>query len=516
MRIPPTLAILITNAFLCLPIFAATCESLPNLSMARSSITAAKSIPPGAFVAEGTPPIPDLPAFCRVTATLTPSPDSDIHIEVWMPTVGWNGKYEGTGNGGFAGKISYGGLADGLRRGYAVANTDMGTSHPANATADVFIGHPERWTDWGWRATHEMTIAAKQIVLAYYGREPEHSYFSGCSTGGEQALMEAQRFPDDYDGIVAGAPANNRTGLHIGILWSFAAAERASADYIPAEKLPAITQALMNACFEAKAAPSDAFLSTPDDCYWDPNALLCKNGDAPSCLTAEQVATARDLYSGARNPVTHRSIYPGVPRGAEFGWPGLMPQSGVLPFESMFKWALGPAWNWRDFDFNHDVEALDAKLAPTLDATNPDLGAFKARGHKLLVFHGWADWLVFSEESVNYYRSVAEAQAGPAASNHHTPDEETQTFMRLFMIPGMSHCAGGPGLTSVDPLPSLELWVEKGIAPEEMIAWRSQDGTILSTRPVCPFPKTARYKGAGDTKDAASFSCAVSGSNASQ
>ena len=511
-----SVALLVANALFCLPVSAATCESLANFSLAHGTITTAKSISPGAFVPEGSPPIPDLPAFCRVAATLTPSPDSDIRIEVWMPTVGWNGKYEGTGNGGFAGNISYGGLASGLRRGYALANTDMGTAHPSTVNADAFIGHPERWVDWGWRSTHEMTVAAKQIIHAYYGREPQLSYFSGCSTGGEQALMEAQRFPDDYDGIVAGAPANNRTRLHIGILWSFAAAEASSAGYIPAEKLPAITEALLNACAGAKAVPSDAFLSNPDDCHWDPDALLCKSGDTPACLTAEQVATVRKLYSGAQNPVTHESIYPGVPRGAEFGWPGLMPQSGELPFESMFKWALEPAWNWRDFDFNHDVATLDARLAPTLDATNPDLGAFKAHGHKLLVFHGWADWLVFSGESVNYYRNVAEAQAAPAASHHRTPDDETQTFMRLFMVPGMSHCGGGPGLNTVDPLPSLELWIEKGIAPEKMIAWRADNGNILMTRPVCPFPQTARYNGTGDTREAASFSCASPGNNGGQ
>lgn len=516
MKIRRPIALLLGHALLCAPVFAATCESLALLTLPHGTIAAATSILPGAFVAAGVPPIPDLPAFCRVTATLTPTPDSDIKIEIWMPTVAWNGKYEGTGNGGFAGQISYGSLAAGLRRGYAVANTDMGTSHPANVSQDAFIGHPEKWADWGWRSTHEMTLAARQLVLAYYGRKPERSYFSGCSTGGEQALMEAQRFPDDYDGIVAGAPANNRTGLNTGILWSFAAAESSSAGFIPAEKLPAITEAVLHACAGAKAVPSDAFLSTPGDCHWDPNALLCQAGDAPGCLTAEQVATASKIYSGAHDPVTHKPIYPGVPPGSEFGWTFLMPQSGVLPFESMFKWAFGPAWNWRNFDFDRDVTALDAKLAPMLNATNPDLGVFKAHGHKLLVFHGWADWLVFSGESVNYYRGVAEAQAAPAATHHRTQDEETQTFMRLFMVPGMSHCAGGPGLTNVDPLPSLELWVEKGIAPQELVAWRSENGVIVNTRSVCPYPRTARYNGAGDAKDAASFTCAASAPNAGQ
>jgi feruloyl esterase len=353
-----------------------------------------------------------------------------------------------------------------------------------------------------------MTVAAKQIIQAYYGRKPDLSYFSGCSTGGEQALMEAQRFPDDYDGIVAGAPANNRTHLNMGILWSFAAGERSPADYIPAAKLPVITEAILNACTGAKAVVSDAFLSSLEDCHWDPNALLCKARDAPGCLTAEQVTTVRNLYSGPRNPTTHESIYPGVPLGSEFGWIAVMPQTGGPPMDSLFKWVFGLAWNWRNFDFDHDVATVDAKLAPMLNATNPDLGAFKARGHKLLMFHGWEDWLIPPQESINYYRSVVDAQAGPAASQHRSQNEETQTFLRLFMVPGMAHCADGPGLNKLDPLPALELWVEKGIAPEKIIARRTDSGATLMTRPVCPFPQTARYNGIGDTKDAASFSCA--------
>ncbi|MGD0232423.1 MAG: tannase/feruloyl esterase family alpha/beta hydrolase [Syntrophorhabdales bacterium] len=516
MKTSRTFALLLTSAFLFLPVFATTCESLANLTLPHGTIVIAKSISPGAFVREGSPPIPDLPAFCRVAATLTPSPDSDIHIEVWMPTVGWNGKYEGTGNGGFAGNINYEMLASGLRLGYAVAKTDMGTSHPANVTPDVFIGRPERWADWGWRSTHEMTVAAKQIILAYYGRQPERAYFDGCSTGGEQALMEAQRFPDDYDGIVAGAPANNRTRLSIGMLWSFASSERTPANNIPAAKLRTITEAILNACTSAKAAPSDAFLSSPENCHWNPNALLCKDGDAPGCLTAEQAATARNLYSGPRNSVTQQSVYPGVPRGSEFGWPDLAPQSGVPLFDSMFKWVFGPAWNWRDFDFDRDVATVDANLASTLNATSPDLSAFKAHGHKLIMYHGWADWLVPSGESINYYRSVADAQAGAAASHHQNQDQETQTFLRLFMVPGMSHCGGGPGLNGFEPLSALELWTEKGIAPDELIAWHEENKKILMTRPVCPFPQTARYNGTGDPSQAASFSCAASAQNGNQ
>jgi feruloyl esterase len=511
-----SIALLITNVFLSLPVSASTCESLANLPLAHGTITAAKSVPLGAIIADVSPAISDHPPFCRVTATLTPSLDSNIRIEVWMPTDGWNGKYEGTGNGGYGGGIAYGGLADGIRRGYAVANTDMGTAHASMVNGDGLIGHPERWADWGWRSTHEMTVTAKQIIHAYYEREPDRSYFTGCSTGGEQGLMEAQRFPDDYDGIVAGAPANNRTRLHMDILWNFVAGEKSPADSIPAAKLPVITKAILNGCARAKATEQDVFLSTPEDCRWDPKALTCKTGDAPDCLTAEQITTVRNLYNGPRNPVTHKSIYPGVPRGSEFGWTNVMPQTPDAPYDSLFKWVFGPGWNWRNFDFNHDVATVDARLAPMLNATNPDLSVFKAHEHKLLEFHGWADWLVPPEESIGYYRSVADVQSNPAASHNRSQDEETQTFYRLFMVPGMAHCSGGPGLNTLDPLPSLELWVENGIAPDKIIAARTDSGTTQMTRPLCPFPQTARYNGTGDTEDAGSFSCASPGQSDAQ
>ena len=252
MKTRHALALLIANTCIRLPVWANPCEGLAGLVLPHAAITAAKSMPAGPFAPDGAKPIEGLPAFCRVEATLTPSPDSAIRIEVWMPVSGWNGKYEGTGNGGFAGGIAYGSLADGLRRGYAVANTDMGMASIFKEDADAFIGHPERWTDWGWRATHEMTVAAKQIVRAFYSREPEHSYFVGCSTGGQQALMEAQRFPDDYDGIVAGAPAHDRTRLHMEIFSTWGAANLGPANLIPKSKLAVIADAVLKACPKAK------------------------------------------------------------------------------------------------------------------------------------------------------------------------------------------------------------------------------------------------------------------------
>jgi feruloyl esterase len=492
----------------CLIASARTCENLANLTLPHASITMAITESGGGLTPDTSPPIQDLPSFCRVVATLMPSSDSRIRIEVWMPISGWNGKLEGTGNGGYAGRIAYGELAAGLRRGYAVANTDMGTSPTSGENDDALIGHPEKWVDWGWRSTHEMTVAAKFIINAFYGKEPRFSYFIGCSTGGEQGLMEAQRFPDDYDGIIAGAPANNRTRLHMDILWNFSAALKSPVGYLPAATLPVITKAMLNACATSKAVASDNFLSDPSNCHWDPQSLMCKAVAAPDCLSAEQVVTVRNIYGGPRNPATGAFLYPGLPRGSEFEWNSLMQQPGEPRFISLFKWVFGPSWNWRTFDFNRDATTVDARLAPILNATNSDLDAFKTHGHKLIVFHGWADSLVASQESINYYESVLNAQARVAASHKQSKIEETQGFYRLYMVPGMSHCGGGPGLNTIDTLASIELWVERGIAPQKIIAKRTDKDATEMTRPVCPYPQSARYIGIGDTNDATNFTCA--------
>lgn len=290
-------------------------------------------------------------------------------------------------------------------------------------------------------------------------------------------------------------------------IWNFAAAEDKPESYIPPSKLALISNAVLNACVAQKAVASDKFLSNPPACQWDPKELLCKAADAPDCLTAEQAETARKFYGGPKNPITHAAIYPGLTRGSEFDWNALTPPGGHPIFDSQFKWTFGATWNWRTFDFNRDVKTVDDTLASMVNATSPDLQTFKAHGHKLIVYHGWADVIVPSLESINYYQSVESAQAEEAARHHRSKTEETQGFYRLFMVPGMAHCAGGPGLNGIDAFESLELWVERGIAPEKIIAKRADKGVTQMTRPVCPYPQAARYNGDGDPNDAASFSC---------
>jgi feruloyl esterase len=491
--------------FVALPASANSCEGLATLHLPHTTITGAELVTAGGFTPATGKPLADLPAFCRVTATVKPSADSDILVEVWMPQSGWNERLEGTGNGGFAGKISYGALAEGLRRGYAVANTDMGMATPPGATAGIFINRPERWIDWGYRATHEMTLLAKQVVRAYYTRDARHTYFVGCSTGGEQALMESQRYPDDYDGIVGGAAAQNRTGVHASILWNFAANERTPASYLPADARSLLSLAVVHAC-DTLDGVKDGVINDPTQCHFDPSSLQCKGADQENCLTASQVETAKQLYTGPVNPRTGQSLYPGLPKGSEFGWDGLDPNhGGTPPYAPIFQWVFGANWDWRQFDFDQQDTLYTGKLAGMVNATSADIDTFRQHGHKLLMYHGWSDWLVAPGESINYYNSVLARDQGIQPV---TPLNES---LRLFMVPGMAHCGGGPGATHFDALGAVVDWVEHGVAPNEIIAGKlppgESNGPVVFQRPLCPYPRTAQYRGTGNTNDASSFAC---------
>jgi feruloyl esterase len=485
------------------------CQSLAKLNLANTTITTAELVTSGTLTPEnGAAVINDLPTFCRVLATIKPTSDSDIKVEVWLPLASaWNGGFVGTGNGGFAGKLSYWNIPYELRKGYATANTDMGMSVPHGKDQSAFINHPERWTDWGYRATHEMTVLAKQLVKSYYQQEAKHSYFTGCSTGGEQALMEAQRYPDDYDGIVAGAPANYRTPLHIGIVWSFAATQRSADFWLPPDKIALLSKSVLSAC-DALDGVKDSLLSDPERCNFDPAILVCKAGDQPDCLTKAQLETVKKIYSGPVNPRTGVRIFPGMEIGSESGWgrfsPAIKPEAKA-PFAPMFQWVFGADWNWRKFDYDHDASAVNQRLAATLNATNPDLDIFHAHGHKLLSYHGWNDLVITPESSLLYYNSVVAHEK--AAQKSGTVDD----FYRLFMVPGMEHCSGGVGPDQFDSLGAVVKWVEQGIAPEMLVASKRKpdpDTGKTMQRPLCPYPQIAKYNGVGDTNEVRNFQCA--------
>jgi hypothetical protein len=503
------------------PAFAATCESLSSLKLPDTTITSAQSVAAGAFEAPampGLPPVKDVPAFCRVIAEVKPTKDSGIKMEVWLPSSGWNGKYQGIGNGGFAGSISYGGLASAMKAGYASASTDTG--HAAGATdAKWALGHPDKIVDFGYRAIHEMTLKAKAIIKAFYGEDPKRSYFGSCSNGGRQALMEAQRFPEDYDGIIAGAPANFWTHLLSAGAWDVQATMADPASYIPAAKVPALSAAVLKAC-DAQDGVSDGIINDPRQCHFDPATILCKEGDSNTCLTAPQVAALNKLYAGPKNSKGEK-IFPGRVVGGEDGpggWPlwitGASPGTGLMyQFTTNFFPNMvfdDPNWDFKSYNFDGGVKLADDKQARNLNATSPDLKAFKAHGGKLIIYHGWSDAAISALNTIDYYNSVSASMGASQA----------QQFVRVFMVPGMQHCAGGPGLNSfgqtdinakpADPQHNiylaLEQWVEKGVAPDKIVA--SGRGGKL-TRPICAFPQSAKYKGTGDTDDEANFVCAT-------
>jgi hypothetical protein len=513
-----------------------SCEGLAQLELQEAKVVSAETVAAGAFTPPGnmSPWIvgdpsfyKTLPAFCRVVAEATPSADSDIKIEVWLPPnteggSGWNGNFRGQGNGGFAGEIYYHDLGLAVRGGYAAASTNTG--HSGEATeASWALGHPEKVTDFGYRGIHEMTRVAKAVTKAYYGNKLQHSYFAGCSNGGRQALMEAQRFPEDYDGILAGAPANLWTGLLTKALSDAQALTLDPASYIPSSKLPAIARAVNVAC-DAQDGVTDGIVNDPRQCHFDPAAMLCKDGDSDACLTAPQITTLKKLYQGPRD-AKGNEIFPGYVPGAEEGpggwgtWitgagPGksLMFAFGGGYFSNMVYEKAG--WNYKEANIDQALQAAVEKTAGKLNATDANLAAFKARGGKLIVYHGWNDPAISALGTINYYNSVA-ARMGQST---------TDAFVRLYMAPGVQHCAGGPGPDSFgqggsdskDPRRNMELaleqWVQKGNAPSAIIATKDAEGaqanTAKMTRPLCPYPQVAKYKGQGDPNDAANFVCA--------
>jgi tannase/feruloyl esterase len=505
----------------------ASCESLARLVLPATTIASAQSVAAGPMTMPQGPPV-DVPALCRVAGSIKPSADSDIQFEVWLPASGWNGRFKGIGNGGFAGSLNPRGLAQAVASGYATAATDTGHRGQAATDASWAPGHPEKVVDFGYRAIHEMTVVGKALAAAFYARPVQHAYFHGCSNGGRQALMEAQRFPADYDGIIAGAPANDFTHLLAQAVWNRLATEGDPAAYIPASKVPAIEAATLAQC-DAKDGVEDGVVDDPSACTLRASSLLCKGADSDACLTAAQVGAVEKLLAGPR--ATAVPVHPGLVAGGATG-PGSWPLwiTGPEPGKSLIG-AFGtqffrnmlfedPSWDFRSFQLERDTRAADAKLARVLNATDPDLSAFRRRGGKLILWHGWSDPAISPLNAIRYYESV-QAKMGA---------RETDEFVRLFMLPGVQHCDGGPGPTGFhgagavksdaqhDVNRAIERWVEEGVAPAQIVAARFKTPAepasgVARTRPLCPYPQVARYKGTGSTDEAGSFTCAMPDKN---
>ncbi|MBL8215789.1 MAG: tannase/feruloyl esterase family alpha/beta hydrolase [Bryobacterales bacterium] len=485
---------------------AASCDSLGSLQRAHTTITSAATVPAGQM-----PKFEKLPAFCRVQGVLKPTSDSHIEFEVWMPEAGWNGRYQGIGNGGYAGSLSIGGVAAAVRAGYAASTTDTG--HKAGgADGQWAVGHPEKLIDYGHRAIHETALVSKDLIAAFYGQPAKKSYFSSCSNGGRQALMEAQRYPEDYDGIVSGAPAAYMTRLTMDFVYNLQALS-ADGAHIPASKLPAIEKAALAAC-DAEDGVADNVIDSPHKCRFDPAVLLCKGTPRDDCLTAPQVEAVRRIQGGMKDS-KGKLLYPGFPPGSETGQGGWVswitgPELGKsaqaafgLQMQRSFV-GRGQEWDYRAFNFDKDVMSSEDKVGPLLDAVNPDLTAFHKRGGKLILWHGWNDPAIPAGASIQYWEAALK-KMGKGPMNE---------FARFFLVPGMQHCGGGPGATQIgaaagspgdatnNVVLAVEKWVEEGVAPNQIIAKGNK-----RTRPLCPYPKVAKYKGTGSTDEAANFVC---------
>jgi feruloyl esterase len=428
-----------------------------------------------------------IPEHCRVLVVLKPSSDSLINMELWLPRAErWNGKFMGVGNGGFAGSIQgrSNEMPQALRLGYATAGTDTGHQEEGGAWA---IGHPEKMIDFGYRATHEMTVKAKQIVNAFYDRSPQFSYFKGCSTGGRMALMEAQRYPDDYDGIIAGSLANRHIHMWTSGIERSISLSRHPERAISAEQATLVNSLVMNSCDTLK----EGFLNNPRACKVDFSVLKCRGGSAEgSCLTDAQMTTVETFYGGVKNS-KGELIFSGQALGNPINaqQPSNQAPGGLF---DLVRIANNDAnVDWHKFDLDRDMKFLDEKIG-YVDAVNPDLSKFKASGGKLLITHGWSDTGITPETSIWYYESVLKKMGSNQSD-----------WLRLFMAPGMGHCGGGPGVNTFDSIGTLEKWVEKGVAPDTMLG----NGANGLTRPLCPYPQAAEYKGSGDLKDAANWAC---------
>jgi feruloyl esterase len=473
------------------------CSDLASFSLPDATVTQVQYVSTGFFTPpDSTRALTNLPAFCRIAVHLTPTPDSDIRAEIWLPVFTWNSNFEAVGNGGWGGAIEYSEMADALRHGYATASTDDGTS--ANDDS-FFLNHPERFIDFAYRSEHEMTLVAKAVMLKGYGKSPRYSYWNGCSGGGREGLLQAYRYPADFDGIVAGDPATFKRNAWA--IWLANASFKNPDDYIPPSKYAMVHDAVLNACDKLDGL-QDGLIDDPRACHFDPQVLLCKGGDAPNCLTAPQVQTARTILSPMKSS-TGAKLFPRLEPGTELRWARLAggPQPADL-FNDYFRWIVfkNLNWDWRTFSVDRDTALADAD-AKGIVALEPNLSAFAEHRGKLIIYHGWADQQVAPEASVEFYEALQGATQRAKAP--------ADAWARLFMVPGMAHCSGGEGPDQFDKMSAITDWVEHAKLPDSLVASRVVGGKTVRTRPLCPYPQVARYSGSGSIDSASNFSCQI-------
>jgi len=505
-----------------------SCGELAALSLPNTTITSAAAVPAGPFSAvpigdpyaaegtTGTAPTcssnitsPQLPAFCRVTGGIAEAGAAEpINFEVWLPLQNWNGKFEALGNHGFAGEFEYSDMGPELNKGYAVAATDTGH---AGSSATAWMQNHQQIIDYGYLGIHEMTVKSKAIIRAFYGKPPKFSYFNGCSTGGKEGLMEAQRYPDDYDGINIGGSANfAQIHNRVEYVWNGQVTFGNAATPIDAAAAALVNSAALAAC-DALDGVVDGVIDNPLTCPFQPSSLLCKAGQNPAtCLRQAQVTAVEKVYEGPRNPRTGEEIYPGLGVGTELGWGANTAGPDIFSTATQFFAFMvynNPNWDFETFNFDSDVTYADRGFSALLDAINPNLRAFRSRGGKILQSHLWNSVVHPAARSIEYYEQVVGLMNGGSVHKavlEHRDFRQTQEFYRLFMGPGG---AGSNAPGTFDSMPDLEAWVENGIAPASILASHLTNGVVDRTRPLCPYPAFAVYKGTGSTDDAANFEC---------
>lgn len=513
----------------------AGCRGLKPGKLVGAEIIAVQPIAQAGFTAPGqsgvlTAVLRELPSFCRVVGVIRPTADSKIGFELWLPDR-WNGRYLQTGNGGFAGIINYWGLAAALRKGFAVASTDDGHTGSDAAWA---LGHPEKVIDYGYRAVHLTAVTVKEIVSTYYGRKYSYAYFDGCSDGGRESLMEAQRYPDDFDGWLVGSPANDFTGVMTYLL-HLAQAASAMREPLKPSQIQALSKAALARCDSADGV-RDGVIDEPLRCPFDPAVLKCKGAPDGTCLTPGQVKAVRAIYDDGRDSTTHARLTPGFREalGDEVGqwpfWIGPVPMGSGLsePLSQFFAEQFfsdmvygDPKLDYRKLDPLRAAEDSRTRVGMQLNAVDPDLSAVRASGKKIIQYHGSADGLIPAQYSIAYYEAVQKYLG-----------QDNRDFYRLFLVPGMEHCGGGPGTNAfgaayegggydasreLNPgsniLAALVRWVERGKAPERIMATKYKDDVsakgAVRTRPLCVYPKVARWTGKGNANDAKNFVCAT-------
>ena len=507
--------ILLKSGFLLasiVPAMAASCESLASYSLPAATITSAAVVDAGKFLPPAPPrgvgpfggPAPvvkDLPAFCRVTATLKPSLDSDIKVEFWMPVANWNGRLQPTAGGVFLGMISYANMADILRTGTATATSDNGHE---GGSASFALGHPEKLRDFADRSGHETLADAKLLIAAFYGKRPSLSLMNECGGGGRTAITEVQRYPEDLDIAMVGGLDTDSTHHTFGQMWVWQATHNDAASYIPPDKYSVLNKAALDAC-DGKDGAKDGLIQDPAKCHFDPGVVECKNGDGPGCLTKPQVEAARKIYSPVKNSRTGEYLLGPLMPGSELGW-GTMAGAQPFPYSvEFFRYLVfkDPNWDYKSRPVNFDSDVLEANTAENriIDANDPDLSRFVARRGKLLLVGGWNDAAIAPSTNYDYYNAVVRKMGGKAKNS-----------VRLFMVPGMGHCPGGNGASAfdIDTLSMLNRWRDSGKAPDETIAQHKTNGQPDRKVLVCAYPKIALYKGSGSIDDPSNFSCSLS------